>query len=94
MRLLPQLSGLKSLGLINCKQLFMSGTFLNNPAERESFEDAFQSGKVKDQKLKYVLSLSGLESLQLDHNTYLSDLLLLRICSGLRNVKQLRYGTV
>ena len=73
MKLLPRLSGLRSLGLINCKQLFMSGTFLSNQAEREMFQETLQ----------------GLESIQLDHNTYLSDVLLLRICRGLSSLKEL-----
>ena len=47
MRLLSQICGLKSLGLINCKQLFMSGMFLSNQAERKTFEERLQGKKVR-----------------------------------------------
>ena len=47
MRLLSHISGLKTLGLINCKQLFMSGMFLNNQVERKTFEERLKGKKVR-----------------------------------------------
>ena len=94
MKILSQLSDLKTLGLINCKQLFMSGTFLSNKSERDLFEEKLQGKKEEGSRKNYQTSSNlnrlGLESIQLDCNTYLSDVLLLRLCGGLRNIKQLR----
>ena len=55
MRLLSQISGLKTLGLINCKQLFMSGMFLSNQVERKTFQERLQGKKVKKEEGKYIL---------------------------------------
>ena len=73
--ILKQSQNLKCLGLVNCKQLFMSGTFLNNLNDRNDLRNVLQN----------------LEELVLDHNSYLSDVLLLRIVSSLHQLKILRY---
>ena len=71
---LSKLPNLKSLGLINCRELFMTGTFLANEADKENLSK----------------SLVNLEELILDNNTYLSDVLLLRIAGVLNNIRALR----
>ena len=73
--ILKQSQNLKCLGLVNCKQLFMSGTFLNNLNDRNDLRNVLQN----------------LEELVLDHNSYLSDVLLLRIVSSLHQLQILRY---
>ena len=47
MKVLSQFSDLRTLGLINCKQLFMSGTFLSNKGERDLFEEKLR-GKMEE----------------------------------------------
>ena len=73
--ILKQSKNLKCLGLVNCKQLFMSGTFLNNLNDRNDLKNV----------------LRHLDELVLDHNSYLSDVLLLRIVSSLQQLQILRY---
>ena len=73
--ILKQSQNLKCLGLVNCKQLFMSGTFLNTLNDRYDLKNVLQN----------------LEELVLDHNSYLSDVLLLRIVSSLHQLQSLRY---
>ena len=68
------MSSLYVLGLINCKQLFMTGTFLNN----------------KDDRDLLTSKLGQLQQLILDNNSYLSDILLLRITNTLTNVQLIR----
>ena len=65
---------LQVLGLINCKQLFMTGTFLNSLDDRELL-----SAKI-----------GQLRELILDNNSYLSDILLLRIVNTLTNLELIR----
>jgi len=62
-----------NLGIINCRDVFMSGTFLSNAAEQQ------QIG----------LNLVNLKSLHLDDNKYLSDVLLLRITEITPNINLL-----
>lgn len=73
--IISKLSHLETLGLINCKQLFMSGTFLSNSSDI----------KILGERL------IGLRSLTLDRNNYLSDLLLLRIATLCPQLETLRY---
>ena len=54
----------------------MSGTFLNNLNDRNDLKNV----------------LLHLEELVLDHNSYLSDVLLLRIVSSLQQLQILRYN--
>ena len=54
----------------------MSGTFLNNSNDRNDLKNV----------------LLRLEELVLDHNSYLSDVLLLRIVSSLQQLQILRYN--
>ena len=68
------LQRLRSLALVNCRDVFMSGTFLSNPAEREEIGQ----------------NLAGLRVLKLDDNKYLSDILLIRITEATPNIKELR----
>ena len=68
------MSSLYVLGLINCKQLFMTGTFLNN----------------KDDRDLLTSKLGQLQQLILDNNSYLSDILLLRITNTLTNLQLIR----
>ena len=53
----------------------MSGTFLNNLNDRNDLKNV----------------LRHLDELVLDHNSYLSDVLLLRIVSSLQQLQILRY---
>jgi len=73
LNILNKTSGLKSFGLINCKQLFMSGTFLSNSKDKEIAKKG----------------LNCLEKLFLDNNSYLSDVLLHRITSCISTLKHL-----
>ena len=56
-RLLSQISGLKTLGLINCKQLFMSGMFLSNQVERKTFHERLQGKKVREEGIYIYLAM-------------------------------------
>jgi len=71
--ILSNLPNIKSLGLVNCRELFMTGTFLVNDVDKESL----------------AKSLSKLEELILDNNTYLSDVLLLRIAGVINSIQKL-----
>ena len=73
--ILSNLPNIKSLGLINCRELFMTGTFLVNDVDKESL----------------AKSLTKLDELILDNNTYLSDVLLLRIAGVTNSIEKLRY---
>ena len=73
--ILKQSHNLRSLGLVNCKQLFMSGTFLNNQKDRDALKPVLQH----------------VDELVLDNNSYLSDLLLLGIKSTLSQLRPLRF---
>ena len=72
--ILSKLSNIKSLALINCRELFMTGTFLSNEEDRQCFRK----------------SITSLEDLILDQNAYLSDILLLRIANSCTDIKYLR----
>ena len=72
--ILKQSHNLKCLALVNCKQLFMSGTFLSNQSDRNALKDVLQH----------------LDELVLDDNIYLSDVLILRIISTLQQLQILR----
>eukprot|EP00090_Calanus_glacialis_P015794 TRINITY_DN24879_c0_g1_i1.p1 TRINITY_DN24879_c0_g1~~TRINITY_DN24879_c0_g1_i1.p1 ORF type:complete len:778 (-),score=134.70 TRINITY_DN24879_c0_g1_i1:603-2936(-) len=71
--MLSNLPNIKSLGLINCRELFMTGTFLANEADKANLSR----------------SLVNLEELVLDQNTYLSDVLLLRIAGVITRIQSL-----
>jgi len=71
--ILGQLPNLRSLGLVNCRELFMTGTFLANEVDKVSLSK----------------SLVNLEKLVLDQNTYLSDVLLLRIAGVTNSIQSL-----
>jgi len=66
-------TSLKHLSLINCREALMSGGFLQHQEDSESMSR----------------SLAGLQTLVLDNNTYLSDVLLLRIISVTRSLRSL-----
>jgi len=66
-------SGLKHLKLVQCKEAFMSGGFLQN----------------QDDVVSLSRSLAGLQTLVLDNNTYLSDVLLLRFISVTKSLRSL-----
>ena len=72
--ILGQARRLQTLALVNCRETFMSGNFLSNPADL---------GVVKG-------SLAGLRSLCLDGNKYLSDVLLMRISETTPMLEHLR----
>ena len=72
--ILLNLRRLHSLALVNCRDVFMSGTFLSNACERS------EVGR----------NLAGLRSLKLDDNKYLNDILLIRITETTPNLKILR----
>ena len=74
MAIINHTSSLRVLGLINCKQLFMTGTFLSN----------------KDDRDLLTSKLGQLRELILDNNSYLSDILLLRITNTLSNLQLIR----
>ena len=76
--ILKQSHNLRSLGLVNCKQLFMSGTFLSNQKDRDALKPVLQH----------------VDELVLDNNSYLSDLLLLRIMSTLSQLRTVRFVKV
>jgi len=69
--ILLNLRRLHSLALVNCRDVFMSGTFLSNACERS------EVGR----------NLAGLRSLKLDDNKYLNDILLIRITETTPNLK-------
>ena len=72
--ILSKLPNIHALGLINCRELFMTGTFLANEGDKASLSK----------------SLANLTELVLDQNTYLSDVLLLRIAGVTNSIKSLR----
>eukprot|EP00092_Neocalanus_flemingeri_P021829 GFUD01023681.1.p1 GENE.GFUD01023681.1~~GFUD01023681.1.p1 ORF type:complete len:828 (-),score=147.39 GFUD01023681.1:215-2626(-) len=71
--ILSKLVNIRELGLINCRELFMTGTFIANEGDKASLSK----------------SLSNLDKLVLDQNTYLSDVLLLRIAGVTNSIQSL-----
>jgi hypothetical protein len=71
---LGQVTRLNGLALVNCRETFMSGNLLSNPAELAVASH----------------SLADLRSLCLDSNKYLSDVLLIRISQAAPRLEHLR----
>ena len=74
--ILLSLRNLQGLAVVNCRDVFMSGTFLSSLPEKE----------------EVYRNLNRLRSLKLDNNKYLSDVLLMRITEAAPNLTSLRYS--